>query len=871
MCLFCLLCCNNYVQAQRNSDVGWSDIKFKHLTTKDGLSQNYVRVIAQDSRGFMWFGTSSGLQKYDGYTFTKYTHNPFDTTTLSGDAVRVIFEDSRGLLWINIEGSGYDILDPNTEMVLRKPFTTDGIAGNIAEDKNGNIWISETDASSFPVTSRLFRISRQSIEKSDFKLVQYYYHPDNPQILVILPDNDGTLWLGTNDGLVKLRPDSKKPPQYYHFKDLEKNIKYLPGNISTIAEENDSTLWLGLKSGLILFNKETGAATLYRHGEQNGVDISGIAHDRNGMIWTDKYIFKKNGSTYQRFRIKNFPESGARVFGDRAGNIWIASGYGLYVYFPESNRFRKFTLSKKTPENHLSVRAFLEDSRKNLWFGTWTHIYKWDRTTNEVTSFMDMLKKKLFVGTGALAIAEDRNEIVWFVSAAGLTSYDLRSNRKAYHITDFPDMAVHGVFSDREGKIWFVTGRNLRELTDAAGGQYVSYRFNNKPPQYGENWHAALYQDMSGNIWFTSTIGLVKFNQQSKKFTIYSNDPVDLTSISRNWTMCICPDPLEPSEKLWIGTNGGGLNLFNRHTETFTHISEEDGLPDNVVYGILSDKKGNLWLSTNRGISKYNPISKQFINYNANDGLQSDEFNTGAYFKSKSGEMFFGGIDGFNYFYPEQVANKDADVNLVFTDFRLFNKSVSVRDSNSILKRVISETKEITLSYDQNVFSFEFALFDYYAPIKNRFAYKLEGFNEDWIQLGTRREVTFTGLGPGEYTLNVKGTNSDGIWSNKIASMKIIITPPFWETWWAYTIYVLFGLVVLYSIRRYELNRTQLKNQVKLDEVKLKEREETDRMKSRFFANISHEFRTPLTLILGPSESIVTDSNQEEIKKKADR
>ena len=158
-----MLCCNNYVQAQRNSDVGWSDIKFKHLTINDGLSQNYVRAIEQDSKGFMWFGTSSGLQKYDGYTFTRYTHNPFDTTTLSGDAVRVIFEDSRGLLWINIEGSGYDILDPNTQMVLRKPFTTDGIAGNIAEAKNGNIWISETDASSFPVTSRLFRISHQSI------------------------------------------------------------------------------------------------------------------------------------------------------------------------------------------------------------------------------------------------------------------------------------------------------------------------------------------------------------------------------------------------------------------------------------------------------------------------------------------------------------------------------------------------------------------------------------------------------------------------------------------------------------------------------------------------------------------------------------
>ncbi|MCH9028316.1 MAG: response regulator, partial [Bacteroidetes bacterium] len=314
--------------------------------------------------------------------------------------------------------------------------------------------------------------------------------------------------------------------------------------------------------------------------------------------------------------------------------------------------------------------------------------------------------------------------------------------------------------------------------------------------------------------------------------------------------------PLAPEEKLWIGTAGGGLNLFDKENERFIHITEKDGLPNDVVYGILPDEKGNLWLSTNKGLSKYKPAKNQFTNYDVNDGLQSNEFNTGAYYKSRSGELFFGGINGFNYFFPGKIGNKKSIPKLVFTEFKLFNKSVSVRDSNSVLQKTISETGKMKLSYAENVISFEFASLDYYAPTKNQYAYKLKGFNEEWIQLGTKREVSFTNLDPGEYVLRVKGTNSDGVWNEKGASIRIIITPPIWQTWWAYLLYVFVLLTGLYLIRRYELNRVNLKNQLKFEKVESKSLREIDQMKSRFFTNISHEFRTPLTLILGQIDSL---------------
>lgn len=855
-----------YLQAQNNLNTS-ADIfqpRFKHLSIDDGLSQNYVEAIEQDSKGFMWFGTSYGLNKYDGHSFTVYTNNPYDTTTISGNAVRYIHEDNSGLLWIKTESKFLDILNPETEVFRRIPLATQDSLDlshtsitAISEDDEGNIWIGAFSPTSSSVPSYLLMSKQQDIATTSFQLKRYSYHPDNPQIWAIYADKDGVLWIGTTIGLMKLSTHGENKLKHYRFN--------LPGpdeiadQIGAILNESDSTLWLGSAYGLLLFNKDNGSFKTYPYGSGDPMTITYIAKEPTGSLWTNAGLYKFHNKNYRFAGRETLPAPISRMFADRAGNIWMGSGYGIHASFPESYRFKSFPDKKhiNAVESHLSIRAIFEDSQQNLWFSSYNFIYKWDRITNKVTvtNFGNLAGVKEFGHEGASAITEDRNGTVWFVAYGKLLGIDVKTNERTYIILPpSPEKSALGVFVDRPGEIWVVANRYLRKLTGPGKKRFKDYRFNEKPPG-AFSWHAEVYQDEVGNIWFTSILGLVKFDEATEKFTIYQNDPEDRKSIYTD-PKCIYPDPFTPAEKLWIGTSGGGLNLFDKRTETFIHIMEKDGLPNNVVYGILPDEQGNLWLSTNRGLAKYNPVSKQFTNYDVNDGLQNSEFNTGAFFKSKSGEMFFGGISGFNHFFPKDIANKKFSPAIVFTDFKLFNTSVSIRDSNSILEKVLSSTQEITLSYEENIFSFEFALLDYYAPAKNHFAYQLEGFNEAWIQLGTQRGVTFTNLDPGQYVLNIKGTDSDGVWSEKIASMRIIITPPWWQTWWAYALYVFLALSLMYSLRRYELNRTHLKNQIKLDEVKLKEREEADRMKSRFFANISHEFRTPLTLILGPIEKI---------------
>ncbi len=635
---------------------------------------------------------------------------------------------------------------------------------------------------------------------------------------------------------------------------------------------NDSTLWLGSSLGLVLFNKNTGRFKLFSKGYRvegntdSGGTISYIVKDHSGNLWMrvegSLVLFNISDNTYRYFERDILPAI-SRVFLDKVGNIWIGTGYGVYIYFPGSNWFKPFP-NKKYEErfqSQLTIRSIFEDSQKNLWFACYNYIYKWNRKTNGLKSYGNVLGPDEFGSTGTTSIIEDLNGNLWFTTYDGVFCLNTNTNESVrFKISPPPYQATYGVFEDRSGTIWVVSDKYFSKWTDSHKPRFVNYLYNDTPvPGYGIGT-SVIYQDEQDNLWFTTNIGLIKFNPENERFTFYKNDPKDSNSLNSNIVKSICPDPLEPDKKLWIGTSGGGLNLFDKRAEAFEHIMEKDGLPNNVVYGILPDEEGNLWLSTNRGISKYNPVQKQFINYDASDGLQNNEFNTGAFFKSESGEMFFGGISGFNYFYPKNIAKNNFPSNMVFTDFKLFNKSVSVRDKNSILKKVISETNEIVLSFEQNFISFEFASLDYYAPEKNKYAFKLEGFNKDWIQLGAKREVTFTNLYPGKYSLIVKGTNSDGVWNEKTASLAIIIFPPWWKTWWAYFIYGLAFLASLYLVRRYELNRILLKNDLKLEKVQTDKLRSLDQLKSRFFTNISHEFRTPLTLIIGQVDNVLSSN-----------
>ncbi|RMG42272.1 MAG: response regulator, partial [Methanobacteriota archaeon] len=310
------------------------------------------------------------------------------------------------------------------------------------------------------------------------------------------------------------------------------------------------------------------------------------------------------------------------------------------------------------------------------------------------------------------------------------------------------------------------------------------------------------------------------------------------------------------------------LNRFDRIEETFTHFTRKEGMPDNVVYGILSDRKHNLWLSTNKGLSRFNTSLKTFRNFDVTDGLQSNEFNTLASFKSESGEMFFGGIKGITYFYPEEVVDNPHIPEVKITGLRIFNEEVTPDNRPDLLSTVISQTTELNLTFRENIITFEFASLDFSAPERNRYAYKLDGFNEEWIYAGASRSATFTNLPPGEYVFRVKGSNNDGVWNEVGAALKLHVNPPPWRTWWAYLLYGTLLLGILYGIRRYEVNRLRLKSRLKMEQVDKEKLTELDQMKTQFFANISHEFRTPLTLILGQVDRVLSDSTDSHERKR---
>jgi signal transduction histidine kinase/DNA-binding response OmpR family regulator len=380
-----------------------------------------------------------------------------------------------------------------------------------------------------------------------------------------------------------------------------------------------------------------------------------------------------------------------------------------------------------------------------------------------------------------------------------------------------------------------------------------------------------LYEDKSRNLWIgTHVDGLMLFNRETDDFTFFRQDQNNPdNSISHNAVSALCED-----EKgiLWIGTNGGGLNMFEKSKNKFKHYTEKDGLANNVVNGILSDDKGNLWISTGRGISRFNFEKESFTNYSSRDGLQGSDFNGRACFKSHSGEFYFGGTNGLNRFRPENIKENPHVPPIVLTNFQILHKPVQVGydtlRGKTILEKSILETDLVELDYDDNIISFEFAALDFHSPEKNKYAYTLEGFDEHWTHTdASKREITYTNLDPGEYTLKIKGSNNDGVWNQAGLSLHIIIYPPWWSRWWAYMLYGFIIALAFTASTRIYLNRQKLQTQLALEREHAFKLEEVDRMKSNFYANISHEFRTPLMLILGPVEKLVSRIKDEDGQK----
>lgn len=812
-------------------------VKFARLDINSGLSQNHIMCMVQDSRGFMWFGTRDGLNKYDGYRFTIYKNDAKDSTSIGNNFIVSIVEDSKGVIWIGTRGGGLNKYDKEKDCFTRFSHDADDPASlsndlvtYMAKDKDDNLWICTEEGLNYfetatkkarhfarkgpqSNTAQRVHVDRQGqvwvgttgngLHLLDRKTGTFTPYPvqsfaSNDEVIALFEDHQQQLWVGTRgDGLLLL---DKAANTFRRFMHEAGNVNSIPNNVvASIGEDNDGNLWVGTENGgLSIYQPSSGTFKLYQHDELDNESIShnsiySIYKDTYGSIWVGTFaggvnIFNKDASRFAHYKHTSSKNSlshnNVLCMTEAAdGKIWIGTdGGGLNQFDPVTRNFRHFRHQKGNKNSICGdyVLSVCEDSYGDLWIGTWADgITVYNPKKNTYKHFKhDPANPSSVSNNNAWVIFEDREKNIWIGTYnGGLNLYNRNTNSFTYL---------------DDGNSGTISTRQIHAITD----------------------------DASGNLWLgTDGGGLVVFNKQTKKFSRFIHEN-NKNSLSDNRVTNIYGDK---KGNFWINTMVG-LNYFDTKTKKFTSYFTADGLPNNVIFGLLEDENEKLWISTNRGLSRFDPATGVFKNFGVQDGLQSYEFKMRAFCKSRSGILYFGGINGFNEFSPAAIKDHPFEPPVVFTDFQIFNKKVPVaRDGNSKspLTKDITETKKITLSYRNSVISFEFASLSFSSPEKKQYSYILEGFDKDWNEVGTNRTATYTNLDPGKYIFKVRGLNNEGQWSSHVATLELVITPPFWLTWW-FRISVLAAVAAI-SFVFYKSRVNRIRKQRKLLEQKVKE------------------------------------------------
>lgn len=820
------------------------NLRFEHLDINSGLSQNHIMCILQDSRGFIWLATRDGLNRYDGYQFTIYKHDRNDSTSISNNFITGILEDKNGDLWISTRGGGLNKYNKETNRFSSfrndpknsNSLSSDLLSG-IASDDKGNIWISSEDG------------GVNYLEPSTNKFTRYANDPSNDQTLsdnntrFVYIDRQQNLWVGTyGGGLNMFDRKTGKFTRYMH--DAKNKASIGNNNVRVAFEDSHDQLWVGLVgAGLELFDRKTGK---FRHFVQNTRDpfsisannIAALGEDLNGNIW----VGTENGGInildyhtkqfhhYQHDEIDNKSLSHNSVYSiykDSYGNIWVGTfAGGVNILSKDINRFDHYKhTSDPNSLNHNNVLSLCESRNGKIWIGTdGGGLNLFDPLKKKFTFYThDPKNSNSICGNYVLNVCEDSRGNVWVGTwGDGITVFNPQTGNYRHYKNKAGDLSSVSsnnawvIFEDRERNIWVGTYGGGLNLYDPSHNSFICFDDSTSSSVIKQIYSIA--EDEDGNLLLgTDGGGLRIFNKRTKTFTRYIHEE-GKNSLSDNRINYLYRDKLG---NFWINTMAG-LNYLDTKTGQFTVYTMEDGLPNNVIFGLQEDGKGHLWISTNRGLSRMDLKIRKFRNYTPSDGLQSYEFKGHAVCKTRSGAMYFGGINGFNEFYPDNIKEDVYDPPLVLTGFQILNKRIPIALNSkdpSPLKKDITETKELTLSHGQSVISFEFASLNYTVPEKKQYAYMLEGFDNTWNEIGMNRTATYTNLDPGYYVFRVKGLNTEGGWSSRIVEVKLTIKPPYWKTWWFKTICVLAfaGAIILffrYRMRSVSKQKTRLEYQV---------------------------------------------------------
>lgn len=781
-------------------------VAVKHLTINEGLSQNYIFSIHQDTKGFLWFGTKDGLNRYDGYSFQIYRKDNADTLSLSDNTVTALHRTGDSL-WIGTAAGGVLCFDQRRREFhrLQHPFAdlaplTSSQINALYATADGRLFIGTAGSGLFIY----------SIQHDEWKIVRSDSSSLNSltsdHVTDITQDHDGNLWVAAN-GLNIIRPNGS-------VERLERGPEDpgMPGinRISNLYCDPLGRIWVSYRLGIDLYTGSERRRIVTATEENDHFWCGKVRRASDGTFWSTSahHLLRIDPQTLEPQAVAEFAEqriSGGFII-DRSDNIWIGTaGWGAIMYNPRTAMFGK------QPGN------FLE----HLFGESYGRIRHSLRRGADMSIFDPMHRGNEFripfrATNGDLFIASSDAHIFRIQPSGTITFHTLvperTPDRKAYSATMF--------FEDSAHTVWIVRNSGITRFFDLP-------ELHDHIPLYPDRDAAANssgYTDISavtvtrdGQYWFgTPSNGLLQYDPKRGTKRWHRYREFDTASVSHNHILCIVEDPHEPSRYLWVGTDGGGLDRLDRTTDQFTSFTERDGFPNNTVYGILTDERKTFWISTNKGIVNFNPATHAMRMYDVYDGLQSNEFNRKEFYRGPDGTMYFGGVSGFNAFHPEQIGMNSAAPTVVFTDLRLFNRSIPFKGDSSILRQPAEFTDSLVLNYSDNVVTFEFAALEYTASAKNRFAYMLEGFDADWILNRTSRTATYTNIDPGSYRFLVKAANGDGVWNETPTALTLIVRPPFWRTWWFLSLVVILFLSVgpiIYYIRVSELKRDQSRQQ----------------------------------------------------------
>ncbi len=858
-----------------------TDKQFIHVDKL--LSQNTVKCILQDKKGFFWIGTRSGLNKFDGVDIKLFDNNKGDNS-FANIFVSEIIEDNQGDIWIATYGDGvfrYDEYSNSFDQLAHDPNNSNSLSNNkvktLYQDKDGIYWFGTEDG------------GLNRYDKATGVFTRYKHNSHDPlsissnEITHIIEDENDNLWVATWKGGLNLF--DRQASRFIHYKEKPGEPNGLSSNdVNLLFLGANGSLWVATQNGLdnLTYNSE-GEFTIVQEdltvaGNHKVPNVILSVMEVGEELWVgteNEGLVVKNKTTGVNKRyvrdIKDEFSIGSNsvwsLYQDNTGIVWIGTfNKGLYKIDPEH---RKFQHIKQEAYNSFSISdnaisSFVEDEMGNFWIGTdGGGLNYWDRSNNTFKKYKNNPQDPWSLKSDAvLSLYLQENGDLWVGTwQGGVNILKKGSNRfESFDLgiasdTESFEGNIFAFFEDNKGRLWIASFRNGLFVYDLKAKTLVKVEQDkNNPRSLNSNLVRNILQDKHGVIWVgTEAGGLNKCMEQNGQFYFqhFQHDPTDSLSISNNIVVSMMEGA---GDLIWVGTSGG-LNKFNSKTQQFQKIGRTEGLPNEVINGILPGDGEEIWISTNKGLSRWNTKTGSFRNYDESDGVQSLEFAKNAFYKSKGGELLFGGVNGFNIFKPSEIKDSKYAPPVYITDFKLNNISVQP-GPDSPLKQNITSTQKIELEHDQSDISFEFAILSFSRPEKSIYAYQLVNYDDDWQEIGTRRTAYYTNVPSGYYVFKVKATNSDGVWSEHLAAVEIIISPAWYNTYWAYSIFIIIitGLLVV-GIQTI-VNRERLQNQIKIDALELSQMQEVNQVKTRFFANISHEFRSPLTLILGPLKSL---------------